>query len=213
LLISDDVGIGKTIEAGLVSDELIDRGKLIDCGALPAATGRTVAVRSCVPNYHIEANWYCKHSRRWNGSWAVAISVRPPSVRHRFHGFHQGVGRRRDEFLRTCPKLVIVDERIPAPRTGTARPAPTLPAHQGLAADPEPIYPVTATPHAGTSCFRSLLTSWMRLSSISRRSERGANEAHRKRLAAHFIQRRRADIAIIWMRIRLSLSARRREYL
>ena len=47
LLIADDVGIGKTIEACLIARELLDRGEVPQDGRpLPAPPGRTVAGRA-----------------------------------------------------------------------------------------------------------------------------------------------------------------------
>ncbi|MBW1669638.1 MAG: hypothetical protein JRJ66_16650, partial [Deltaproteobacteria bacterium] len=68
---------------------------------------------------------------------------------------------------------------------------------KGLAEDPDRhLILVTATPHSGKEeAFRSLLSFLD--SSFSRLPEELAgpqNEAHRRKVAAHFIQRRRADI-------------------
>ncbi|HLO14669.1 MAG TPA: helicase-related protein, partial [Anaerolineales bacterium] len=105
--------------------------------------------------------------------------------------------RRRDEFLRTCPELVIIDEvHTCAFAEGRGR-------HQrnqlvkGLAKNPDRhMILVTATPHSGKEdAFRSLLTlldeSFENLPDDLTGPE---NERHRRKLAAHFIQRRRADI-------------------
>ena len=45
ILIADDVGIGKTVESGLIARELLDRGRNQPaCGSLPSASCGTMAV-------------------------------------------------------------------------------------------------------------------------------------------------------------------------
>jgi hypothetical protein len=105
--------------------------------------------------------------------------------------------RRRDEFLRSCPKLVIVDEaHTYASGEGGGR-------HQrhdllvGLAKDPERhLILVTATPHSGKEeAFRSLLSLLNpEFGQLPEELSGKENEARRRQLAAHLVQRRRGDI-------------------
>ena len=106
--------------------------------------------------------------------------------------------RRRDEFLRTCPELVIVDEAhtcASGVEHGGHHQRHKLVA--GLAENPlRHIILVTATPHSGKEeAFRSLLTildtNFQNLPDDLGGAE---NERYRRQLAAHFVQRRRADI-------------------
>ncbi|PIZ25567.1 MAG: ATP-dependent helicase, partial [Chloroflexi bacterium CG_4_10_14_0_8_um_filter_57_5] len=106
--------------------------------------------------------------------------------------------RRRDEFFRTCPKLVIVDEAhtcaFGQEHRGRHQRHQLL---KGLAADPERhLILVTATPHSGNEgAFRSLLAFLdADFANLPEDLTGEENVHHRKRLAAHFIQRRRADI-------------------
>jgi hypothetical protein len=110
--------------------------------------------------------------------------------------------RRREEFLRTCPELVIVDEAHTCAQPGGPQGGRSA-RHQrhqlvsGLAADPDRhLILVTATPHSGNKdAFHSLLRLLNPdFGSLPDDLTGAANEAHRRRLAAHFVQRRRADI-------------------
>jgi SNF2 family DNA or RNA helicase len=107
--------------------------------------------------------------------------------------------RRRDDFLRTCPELVIVDEAHTCAWAGEARGARHQ-RHQlvsGLAADPDRhMILVTATPHSGKElAFRALLELLdPSFAELPDDLSGQMNEANRRRLAAHFVQRRRGDI-------------------
>jgi superfamily II DNA or RNA helicase len=107
--------------------------------------------------------------------------------------------RRRDEFIRTCPELVIVDEAHSAaweenPRGGRHQRYTLVKA---LADKPQRhMICVTATPHSGKEgTFRSLLCFLNQdFANLPDDLSGPDNERHRRRLAAHFVQRRRADI-------------------
>ncbi len=103
--------------------------------------------------------------------------------------------RRRDEFLRTCPDLVIVDEAHTCVRRrrsgGTAR-TQRYELVRALAADADRhLILVTATPHSGKdAAFRNLLGLLdPALHDLDLDQTTG-----RELLARHFVQRRRADI-------------------
>jgi hypothetical protein len=197
LLIADDVGIGKTIEAALIVRELLDRGDVERFAVL------------CPP--HLVEQWVAELEGRFHlrpvavtaGSAARLERNLPPSESIFTTHPHTVVSldyikseRRRAEFLRACPELIIVDEAHTCASTGQGR-------HQryellrGLVSDPtRHLVMLTATPHSGDeeAYFRLLgllHPDFAALSSVS-------GEEHRKlrdRLAAHFVQRRRADIA------------------
>ena len=108
--------------------------------------------------------------------------------------------RRRDEFLRTCPELVIVDEAHTCAYGGEGR-GGRHQRHQlilGLA-DPAKgrhLILVTATPHSGNEqAFRSLLKLLHPdFANLPEDLTGKGNEQQRRRLAAHLVQRRRGDI-------------------
>jgi superfamily II DNA or RNA helicase len=200
LLIADDVGIGKTIEACVIARELLDRGEV----------GRLAVL--CPP--HLAEQW----QRELEEKFSIEAELVLPSTARRLEApcrldeslfdIHPFVvvstdyiksDRRRDEFLRACPELVIVDEAhtcaAPIDQRGARHQRHSL--LKDLAADSDRhLILVTATPHSGNEeAFRSLLalldpefaTFPMDLSGAQ-------NERHRKRLAGQFVQRRRVDI-------------------
>ena len=111
LLIADDVGVGKTIEALLVARELIDRG---ECQRMTVL---------CPP--HLAEQWQKELADKFHISAELVLSG---TVRRleRQCGIGQSLyevypftvtsidyiksDRRRNEFIRTCPELVIIDE-------------------------------------------------------------------------------------------------------
>jgi superfamily II DNA or RNA helicase len=203
LLIADDVGIGKTVEAALVARELLDRGEVHRLAVL------------CPPQ--LAEQWQRELRDKFNIN---AELVLPATATKLERGLALGQSlfeeyphvivsldfiksdRRREEFLRTCPELVIVDEAHTCAQPGGPQGGRSA-RHQrhqlvsGLAADPDRhLILVTATPHSGNKdAFHSLLRLLNPdFGSLPDDLTGAANEAHRRRLAAHFVQRRRADI-------------------
>lgn len=203
LLVADDVGIGKTVEAALVARELLDRGEVHRLAVL------------CPPQ--LAEQWQRELRDKFNIN---AELVLPATATKLERGLALGQSlfeeyphvivsldfiksdRRREEFLRTCPELVIVDEAHTCAQSGGPQ-AGRSARHQrhqlvsGLAANPDRhLILVTATPHSGNEeAFHSLLRLLNPdFGSMPADLTGSANEAHRRRLAAHFVQRRRADI-------------------
>jgi superfamily II DNA or RNA helicase len=196
LLIADDVGIGKTIEAGLIARELLDRGDI----------ERTAVL--CPP--HLVDQWIGELEARFHIR-AVGVTAKsagrleqslPPSENVFSAHLHTVVSldyiksdRRRADFLRACPEFVIVDEAHTCAATGAGR-------HQrydllrGLTESAtRNLVLLTATPHSGDeAAFFRLLGLLDR--DFQRLSEATGEEraALRERLARHFVQRRRRDI-------------------
>lgn len=196
LLIADDVGIGKTVEAGLIAAELL---------ALGEAGGMTVL---CSPA--LAEQWVDELRAKFS---LEAELVLPSTVRRLerqciggesiFERFPITVvstdfiksDRRRAEFLRTCPDLVIVDEAhtcvADGGHGGRAR-TQRFDLVRDLAKDAERhLLLVTATPHSGKDeSFRNLIGLLdPKLQDVDLDSTSG-----RELLARHFVQRRRADI-------------------
>lgn len=200
VLIADDVGIGKTIEACLIARELLDRGEVSRLAVLcppQLAEQWQVELRD---KFHIEAELVLpstatrleRHCRLGQSLFDVYTHV---IVSTEFIKSD----RRREEFLRTCPELVIVDEAHTCAWAGEGRGARHQ-RHQlvaGLAANPDRhLILVTATPHSGKEdAFRSLLQLLHPdLANLPDDLSGKENAHHRRKLAAYFIQRRRADI-------------------
>lgn len=200
LLIADDVGIGKTIEASLIARELIDRGEVTRLAIL------------CPPQ--LAEQWQTELRNKFHLNAELVL----PSTASRLErncGPTQSLfdlypyvivstdfiksDRRRDEFLRTCPELVIVDEAHTCASATEGR-GGRHQRHQlllGLAAEQNRhLILVTATPHSGNEdAFRSLLTLLKpEFAQLPPDLTRQEQEGRRRQLAAHFVQRRRADI-------------------
>ncbi len=200
LLIADSIGIGKTIEALLIARELIETGSATRLAVL------------CPP--HLAEQWQREMAEKFHIDAELVLPSTAPRLERRcavgqtlFELYPHVVvstdyikaERRRAEFLRTCPELVIVDEAHTCVVDATGRTA----RHQrhelvaGLAADPNRhLVLVTATPHSGIEgAFRSLLNLLDPAFAALPEDLTGTeNEALRRRLAEHLIQRRRADI-------------------
>lgn len=197
LLIADDVGVGKTIEALLIARELFDRGDI----------DRTVVL--CPP--HLVDQWVTEMEAHFN---IRAATVTAHNARRLERGIPPGVSifsvhphtvvsldyiktrERRDHFLHACPDFVIVDEAHTCASAGQGR-HQRHELLQALASNASRhLVLLTATPHSGDdAAFYRLLglldPDFARLAEVAG-SER---ERLRERLANHFVQRRRADIA------------------
>ena len=192
LLIADDVGIGKTIEAGLILRELIDRGEVDRFAVL------------CPP--HLVEQWTGELNAKFDlDAVAVTASSAPrlerglPPSQTLFDAHPYTVvsldyikaDRRRDTFARACPKLVVVDEAHACVGTHQSR-QQRFELLKRLAEDRERhLLLLTATPHSGDEAafdrLLSLLDDEFAVASLD-------SEASRIRLARHFVQRRRIDI-------------------
>lgn len=199
MLVADDVGIGKTIEAGLVARELLDRGEISRLAVLcppPLAKQWQAELRD---KFHIEAELVLPSTAaRLERNLALGESL---FERHPFVIVSMDYiksDRRREEFKRACPEFVIVDEAhtcaYGAERSGRHQRFEMV---KGLAQKSgRHIVLVTATPHSGKEeAFRSLLSCLDKeFDDLPEDLSGEENLRHRKRLAKHFIQRRRSDI-------------------
>jgi superfamily II DNA or RNA helicase len=199
LLIADDVGIGKTIEAGLAARELLDRGEIERLAVLCPPQLAEQWQAELRDKFHIEAELVLPSTaarlERGAGMGQSLFDIHPYVI---VSTDYIKSDRRRDEFLRACPELVIVDEAhtcaFGEERRGRHQRYQLV---SGLAANPERhLILVTATPHSGKEdAFRSLLTFLDKdFTNLPDDLTGAENERSRKRLAAHFLQRRRADI-------------------
>jgi len=199
ILIADDVGIGKTIEAALILRELLDRGDIEHFTILSPAQLAEQWQKELSTKFHIDVELVLPSTAaKLERGCLVGQSI--------FDKYPYTIvsldfiksDRRCDEFLRACPEMVIVDEAHASVQANGGRIR-----HQryrlikGLAENPDRhMMFVTATPHSGKEdAFRSLL-SLLDPGFADLPDELGgeANRHNRQRLAAHFVQRRRADI-------------------
>ena len=197
LLIADDVGIGKTVEAGLIAAELLEQGD---------ATGLAVL---CGPA--LAEQWQRELASKFG---IHAELVLPGTIRRLERGLLQGetlfdryphivvstdfIKRPglREQFWHGCPDLLIIDEAHTCVSDGTGGRSRML-RHElvkGLAEDASRhLILVTATPHSGKEeQFRNLLALLQpNLEYVDLETVQG-----RELLARHFVQRRRGDIRV-----------------
>ncbi len=198
LLIADDVGIGKTIEAALIARELLDQG-----------SAQRLAVL-CPP--HLAEQWQSELREKFhiNAELVLASTARRLErglgVGESLFEVHDHVivstdfikaERRRDDFVRTCPELVIVDEAHGFAFGGDRGRQLRHELLTKLGKDEHRhLILVTATPHSGKEdAFRSLLTLLdPSFANLPEDLSGAHNERERRRLARHLVQRRRGDI-------------------
>ena len=198
LLIADDVGIGKTIEAGLIARELLDRGEI----------ERLTVI--CPP--HLCEQWQKELASKFLIETEV---VRTGTAGRLERGLPAGQSifevypftvvsldyikseRRKDDFVRACPELVIVEEAHGCVgATGTSRHL-RYRLLRDLANTPNRhMLFLTATPHSGDEeAFHNLLgmldERFVALQGLPEGPER---TRLREELARNFVQRRRPDI-------------------
>jgi len=200
MLIADDVGVGKTIEAALIARELLDRGDAHHLCVL------------CPP--HLCDQWKTELESKFHLQPVIIRTSTIAQLERRIPRKDFSVYRyypyqivsidfaksenRRTLFLQDCPELVIVDEVHTAaqPRFGSAREQQQR--HEllrALAKDAQRhLLLLTATPHSGVEeSFRSLLA--LLRSEYERLDLRNLSEQQRRGLARHLVQRRRADVS------------------
>ena len=200
LLIADDVGVGKTIEACLIARELLDRGEVKRMTVLCPPHLAEQWQGELRDKFHIDAELVL-HSTARRLEQAVV------GGKSLFEHYDYTVvstdfiktDRRREEFLRACPELVIVDEAHTCASDPTTRSTRHQRHHliKGISDDDtRNLILVTATPHTGNEeAFRSLLglvdPEFLQFPADLTGRE---NEARRRRVAGHLVQRRRGDI-------------------
>ncbi len=197
LLISDDVGIGKTVEAGLIVAELLALGEAGSVSVLCSPALAEQWQRELREKFGLEAELVLPSTvRRLQRSVIGSESI--------FERYPVTVvstdfiksDRRRHEFLRTAPDLIVVDEAHTAVTDGGAGGGRARSQRhdlvRDLAKDPERhLVLVTATPHSGKEeSFRNLIG----LLDPTLETVDLDTAAGRSLLAQHFVQRRRADI-------------------
>ncbi|CAB3804393.1 RNA polymerase-associated protein RapA [Paraburkholderia ultramafica] len=202
LLIADDVGIGKTIEAGMILREMLDRSEIDRFTVL------------CPP--HLVDQWVGELAEKFDIDAVAVTSGRARSLERGLapgdtifavHPFtvvsldYIKADSRRASFAQTCPELVIVDEAhtcVGGNESGTHQRfalLETLAEKTG-----RHLLLITATPHNGNQDAYARLLSLLHsdLNGGPDAPDANAVERYRRRLAQHFVQRRRPDIADKW---------------
>jgi superfamily II DNA or RNA helicase len=202
LLIADDVGVGKTIEALLIAREMFDRGEIR---------------RLCVlcPPYLCD-QWQRELSEKFNleavvirsGTVSQLERHKPQRVQSIYEYYPVQVAsidfvksdRNRHLFLLNPPEFIIIDEAHGSATTDPANKNQQQ-RHQLVSeiarAGNRHLVLLTATPHSGVeTAFRSLLSL---LEPRFGEWDTGAlAEEQRRELARHFVQRTRKDIETDW---------------
>ncbi|MFC4621759.1 helicase-related protein [Comamonas nitrativorans] len=196
LLIADDVGIGKTIEAGLIARELMDRGEVTRLAVL------------CPP--HLVEQWQSELEERFNLHAAALTAASAARVERELpHGVplfdHHPVvvvsldyiksERHREQFIATAPECIIVDEAHTCASSGAGKQL-RFELLQRLASNAHRhLILLTATPHSGDEAAFYNLLSLLDTRFAALQGRMSTSDPLRQELARHFVQRRRKDIA------------------
>lgn len=199
LLIADDVGIGKTVEALLIARELLDLGEIRRMSVLCPPQLAEQWQHELEEKFHIEAQLVLPSTiARLERGLDAATSIFEAWPFTIVSLDYIKSDRHRQEFLRACPEMVIVDEaHACASASGNRSGKQRYELVRKLAEDSSRhMIFVTATPHSGKEdVFRSLLAFLNPdFSGLPDDLSGREHEEDRRRLAAHFVQRRRGDI-------------------
>lgn len=197
LLIADDVGVGKTIEALLIAKELLERRKIqrfavICLPHLCEQWQNEIRDKLDIEAVIIRSNTQARLDRQIQGDTSVydyypfqVISI----------DFIKS-DNRRDVFVEQCPELVIIDEAHTCTRPSGASASQQQRYHliSRLAkkANQQMIL-LTATPHSGKpEEFHSLLG--LLKPEFETLDLPTSSQNQRRDLAKHFVQRKRGDV-------------------
>jgi SNF2 family DNA or RNA helicase len=195
LFIADDVGIGKTVESLMVARELIDRGRI-----------KRLAV-VCPP--HLCEQWQQEMAEKFGieaviirSSTAATLDRKTPGDTSAFAYYpfqvvsidYVKADKRRDSFISDCPELVIVDEvHTASAGQGKGRQQRNYLLQKLSEKSEQHLVLLSATPHSGKpEEFQSLLA--LLQPEFGRIELNASTDKQRRKLAQHYVQRRRADI-------------------
>lgn len=200
LLLADDVGIGKTIEALLIAREMLDRGEISRLAVL------------CPPQ--LAEQWQSEMNEKFRIETELVLSSTASRLERTLRAGESIFDRydftvvstdfikserRRHEFLRAAPEFIIIDEAHTVVHAYDGRGG----RHQRyelvktLARKPQRhLLLVTATPHSGKeAAFRALLALLNPdFADLPEDLGGAANASIRREVARYFVQRRRDDI-------------------
>jgi superfamily II DNA or RNA helicase len=195
LLIADDVGIGKTIEAGLIARELLDRGEISRLAVL------------CPP--HLVEQWQGELADRFHLQAVALTSASAARIERNLpHGVslfdHHPVvvvsldyiksERHREYFFAIAPECIIVDEAHTCATGGRGRQLRYELLRRLVESPERHLIMLTATPHSGDESAFYNLISLLNPDFARLQGRTSASDPLRQELARHFVQRRRKDI-------------------
>lgn len=198
LLIADDVGIGKTVEALIILKEMIERGEIKRFAVI------------CPP--HLCEQWYQELKDKLDidaeiirSSTAAKLDRRIPDDNSVFHHIpfqvisidYVKADKRRGIFLSDCPEFVIVDEAHTCAKPQGAKSKNQQRRYallHDLMQDKERhLLMLTATPHSGKDEeFLSILG--LIKNDFEKLDFENIDHSKRRELSKFFIQRKRANI-------------------
>ena len=197
LLVADDVGVGKTIEALLIAKELLERRKIqrfavICLPHLCEQWQNEIRDKLDIEAVIIRSNTQARLDRQIQGDTSVydyypfqVISI----------DFIKS-DNRRDVFVEQCPELVIIDEAHTCTRPAGASASQQQRYHliSRLAKKQnQQMILLTATPHSGKpEEFHSLLG--LLKQEFETLDLPTSSQNQRRDLAKHFVQRKRGDV-------------------
>ena len=197
LLIADDVGVGKTIESGLILRELLDRGEIERASVLCPPPLVDQWVSELERHFHVIAKAVTSASadrlQRDIPDQSLTIFQYYPftvvSLDYIKSDAHAAV------FRQTAPEFVIVDEAHTCTQMGSGRSQRRWKLVKSIAEDPSRhIVLATATPHSGNQLGFANLLSLLK-PEFAAFADGEPHPELRQELAGHFVQRRRADLA------------------
>ncbi len=197
LLIADDVGVGKTIEALLVVKELLERRviKRFAIVCLPHLCEQwqqEIKLKFDLDAVIIRSNTQARLDREIQGDTSV-YDYYPYQI---ISIDYIKSDSRRNVFINECPELVVLDEAHTCARPAGAQKSQQQRHHlinDISKKEGQHLIMLTATPHSGKAAeFQSLLGLLKpRFEQIELHN---STQSERKDLSAHFVQRKRADV-------------------
>jgi len=198
LLIADDVGVGKTIEALLILKELIERREIrrFSIVVLPHLCDQWQAElrdKFGIEAVIIRSNTQARLDREIQGDTSVYDYYPFQIISIDYIKSPQ----RRQVFIQECPDFVIVDEAHTCSKPGGIRNQSQQQRYELIRAlsqkDNQSLVMLTATPHSGKpEEFKSLLA--LIDDKYQDLDLQSATPNQRKDLAKFYVQRRRADV-------------------
>jgi superfamily II DNA or RNA helicase len=203
LMIADDVGVGKTVEALIILKELMERGEVKKFAVI------------CPP--HLCEQWHSELKDKLDidaeiirSSTAAKLDRKIPDDQSVFHHISYQIisidyiksDKRRGIFINDCPEFVIVDEAhtcaLPEGATSKSQQQRYALLYDITQDQTKNILLLTATPHSGKDAeFTSLLG--LLKPEFSQLNFETIDQNSKRKLAKHFVQRKRENI-VRWLK-------------